>query len=87
MILLDTNVVSEALKASCDNNVLAWIDEQAIETLSLSTISFAELRFAIADGYIAAIAITHGFAEATRDTAPFEAVGLKVINPWTWIAH
>jgi toxin FitB len=42
---------------------------------------------ATADGYIAAIAVAHGFAVATRDTSPFEAVGLKVINPWTWMAH
>jgi predicted nucleic acid-binding protein len=34
------------------------------------------------DGYIAAIAATHGLAVATRDTAPFDAFGLKVINPW-----
>ena len=144
MILLDTNVVSEPLKASCDKNVLSWIDEQVIETLYLLTISLAELRFGIAvlpegkrrdtifssleqqvlplfagrillfdeqasqayatlrarararaagqaiataDGYIAAIAVTHGFSVATRDTSPFEAVGLKVIKPWTWMAH
>lgn len=48
MILLDTNVVSEPLKASCDKSVLSWIDEQVIETLYLSTISLAELRFGIA---------------------------------------
>ena len=35
------------------------------------------------DGYIAAIAATHGFAIATRDTVPFAASGLPVINPWT----
>ena len=142
MILLDTNVVSEPLKASGDTNVLAWIDAQIIETLYLSTISLAELRFGIAvlpegkrrdtlhsslerrilplfagrilsfddtasqayatlrasaraagqaiapaDGYIAAIAATHGFAIATRDTSPFEAAGLVVINPWAWKAH
>jgi toxin FitB len=142
MILLDTNVVSEPLKASGDMNVLAWIDAQIIETLYLSTISLAELRFGIAvlpegkrqdtlhssleqrvlplfagrilsfddpasrayatlrarariagqaiapaDGYIAAIAATHGFAVATRDTSPFDAAGLAVINPWTWKAH
>ena len=142
MILLDTNVVSEPLKASSTPNVLAWFDAQAIETLYLSTISLAELRFGIAvlpegkrrellqsslqtrvlplftgrilafaepasqsyadlrararaaglaiapaDGYIAAIAATHGFAVATRDTQPFEAAGLVVINPWAWQAH
>ncbi|MGO8026865.1 VapC toxin family PIN domain ribonuclease, partial [Rhizobium leguminosarum] len=34
------------------------------------------------DGYIAATAVANGLAVATRDTGPFEAVGLKVINPW-----
>lgn len=142
MILLDTNVVSEPLKAAGDTNVLAWFDAQIVETLYLSTISLAELRFGIAvlpegkrrdtlhfsleqrvlplfagrilsfdddasqsyatlrararaggqaiapaDGYIAAIAVTHGLAVATRDTSPFEAAGLAVINPWTWQAH
>ncbi|MES2772071.1 MAG: type II toxin-antitoxin system VapC family toxin [Pseudomonadota bacterium] len=48
MILLDTNVVSEPLKLSADAGVLAWIDAQIIETLYLSTISLAELRFGIA---------------------------------------
>lgn len=40
------------------------------------------LAIATADGYIAAIAVTHGLAVATRDTGPFEAAGVKVINPW-----
>lgn len=48
MILLDTNVVSEPLKLTCDVGVLTWIDAQIIETLYLSTISLAELRFGIA---------------------------------------
>jgi len=137
MILLDTNVVSEPLKLSGDPSVLTWLDAQIIETLYLSTISLAELRFGIAalapgkrrdtlqasleqrilplfvgrilsfdaataeayavlraharahgdaiapaDGYIAATAISHGLMVATRDTAPFKAAGLKVINPW-----
>ena len=34
------------------------------------------------DGQIAAIAMAHGLIVATRDTAPFEAAGLTVINPW-----
>jgi predicted nucleic acid-binding protein len=137
MILLDTNVVSEPLKRSGDVGVLNWIDAQSIETLYLSAISLAELRFGIAalppgkrrdflqssleqrilplfagrvlsfdvpastayallrararvqgkaiataDGYIAAIAMANGLMVATRDTAPFEAAGLTVINPW-----
>jgi len=36
----------------------------------------------VADGQIAAIASVHGFAVATRDTAPFLAAGVAVINPW-----
>jgi len=42
----------------------------------------AGLTVATADGYIAAIAAANGFAVATRDTSPFEAAGVTVINPW-----
>lgn len=35
-----------------------------------------------ADGQIAAIAAVHGFTVATRDTAPFVAAGVPVVNPW-----
>jgi toxin FitB len=38
--------------------------------------------FPTPDGYIAGIAASHGFAVATRDTAPFLAVGVVVIDPW-----
>lgn len=48
MILLDTNVVSEPLRPAGDAAVLAWLDAQAVETLYLSAISLAELRFGIA---------------------------------------
>ncbi len=136
MIVLDTNVVSEAMKATPNPAVLAWLDEQAAETLYLSSVTLAELLFGIGvlpagrrkealtqmldgllalfedrvlafdtnaarhyadlavtaravgkgfptpDGYIAAIAKARGFTVATRDVAPFKAVGLSVINPW-----
>jgi len=137
MILLDTNVISEPLRLSGDPSVVAWIDGQKLETLYLTTISLAELRFGvaalpagkrkerlrrnleirilplftdrilsfdrlasrhyaeimakaknkgkavgIADGYIAAIATANRLVVATRDTAPFIAAGLSVINPW-----
>ena len=36
----------------------------------------------MADCQIAAIAAVHGFAVATRDTAPFQAAGISVVNPW-----
>lgn len=137
MILIDTNVISELWKAEPNPNVLAWIDAQAIETLYLSAVTVAELRFGLAampegkrrtlyqarlenevlpaftgrvlpfdlaasqayadlmagarlagkaigkaDGYIAATASACGFMVATRDTNPFEAAGLKFVNPW-----
>jgi hypothetical protein len=42
----------------------------------------AGLAIATADGYIAAIAAANEFTIATRDTSPFEASGVAVINPW-----
>jgi predicted nucleic acid-binding protein len=42
----------------------------------------AGLAIAVADGYIAAIAIANGLSVATRDTGPFDAAGATVINPW-----
>ena len=47
MILLDTNVVSEAMKPAPDDAVRAWLDEQAAETLFLSSVTIAELMFGI----------------------------------------
>lgn len=47
MILLDTNVVSEAIKPEPHPSVLAWLDAQAAETLFLSSITVAELLFGI----------------------------------------
>ena len=137
MIILDTNVVSEPMKNAGSTRVQTWLDEQAPETLYLTSISLAELLLGIetlplgrrkaglaealnellsrlfdtrilafdteaaqrsapmlakackrgrsismADGQIAAIAATHGFMVATRDTAPFEALDVPVINPW-----
>lgn len=39
--------------------------------------------FPTPDGYIAAIAVSRGFIVASRDTAPFAAAGVSVIDPWT----
>jgi predicted nucleic acid-binding protein len=47
VILLDTNVVSEAIKPEPHPSVLAWLDAQAAETLFLSSITVAELLFGI----------------------------------------
>ncbi|MBC2775860.1 type II toxin-antitoxin system VapC family toxin [Rhizobium sp. AQ_MP] len=137
MILIDTNVISEPWKPAPAAEVVAWLDAQAIETLFISAISVAELRFGVAsmptgrrqtifrtrledevlphfverilpftlstsqfyselmagarasgraigmaDGLIAAIAAERGLVVATRDTSPFKAAGLRVINPW-----
>ena len=38
--------------------------------------------FPVPDGYIASIAASRGFIVASRDTAPFEAGGVPVINLW-----
>ena len=136
MILLDTNVVSEAMKPLPNNMVLNWLNAQVAETLFVSSITFAELWFGVAamprgqrklrledtvagladiykgrilnfdldaaktyaqlavlakskgqgfpatDGYIAAIAAAKQFIVASRDTGPFSAAGVEVINPW-----
>jgi predicted nucleic acid-binding protein len=60
MILLDTNLVSEAMKPSADPVLAAWLDAQVADTIYLSA-----------------------YAVATRDTGPFTAAGVPVINPWT----
>ena len=137
MIVVDTNVLSEAMRDTANGRVVEWMDAQAVETLFLSAITVAELRFCIAvlpagkrrdrmserleqevlpvfagrvlpfdmdasetyaalmarardegraiakaDGYIAATAASRGFAVVTRDTAPFKAAGVPVIDPW-----
>ncbi len=47
MIILDTNVVSEAMKSSANPAVMAWLNRQAAETLYLSSVTLAELLFGI----------------------------------------
>ena len=42
----------------------------------------AGLAVETADAFIAAVALANGFAVATRDTRPFKAAGVNVINPW-----
>ena len=47
MILLDTNVVSEAMKPEPNPAVRNWLDERAAETLYLSSVTIAELMYGI----------------------------------------
>lgn len=136
MIVLDTNVVSEAMKPEPNPAVRAWLNDQVAETLYLTSVTLAELLFGIGalppgkrkdmlaqalegllgffagrvlpfdtdaarhyaelavaartagkglptpDGYIAAIAASRAFIVASRDTAPFVAAHVQVINPW-----
>lgn len=47
MIVLDTNVVSEPMKAGASSAVLAWLDQQVADTLYLTATSLAELLVGI----------------------------------------
>jgi len=48
MIVLDTNVMSEAMKPEPNPAVQGWLDEQTPETLYLTSVTAAELLFGIA---------------------------------------
>jgi toxin FitB len=47
MIIVDTNVISEAVKLGRSPVVVNWIDAQIIETLYFTAISLSELRLGI----------------------------------------
>ena len=47
MFLLDTSVVSEAVKPDGDAAVLAWLDAQPASTLFLPAVALAELLFGL----------------------------------------
>lgn len=47
MILLDTNVVSEAMKPEPHQGVRDWLDAQVADTLFLSSVTLAELLFGV----------------------------------------
>lgn len=48
MIILDTNVISEAMRPEPNVSVRTWLNDQAVETLYLSSVTLAELLFGIA---------------------------------------
>lgn len=48
MIVVNTNVISELWKITPAPSVLAWMDSELVETLYLSSITVAELRFGVA---------------------------------------
>lgn len=47
MVLLDTNVISEAMKPQPHPSVRDWLDAQVAEALFLSSVTVAELLFGI----------------------------------------
>ena len=59
-------------------------DEKAAKLYAplLGTTRASGRTIGFAGGQIAAIAAAHGFSVATRDTAPFKAAGVAVINPF-----
>lgn len=62
---------------------LAFEREAAVIYASLASRASARgYSISTADCQIAAIAAVHGFAVATRDTAPFLSVGVPIVNPW-----
>ncbi|WP_068399711.1 type II toxin-antitoxin system VapC family toxin [Kribbia dieselivorans] len=48
MIVLDTNVVSEAMRPHPDPAVMEWLNAQATDTMFLASVTLAELLFGIA---------------------------------------
>jgi hypothetical protein len=62
---------------------LAFERQAAVTYASLSSRASARgYSISVGDCQIAAIAAVHGFAVATRDTAPFRAAGVPIIDPW-----
>jgi hypothetical protein len=77
-------LLEDTVKRILDARVLPF-DETAARAYSTLVARARRNGRAISllDGQIAAIAQVHGFSVATRDTSPFEAAGVGVINPWT----
>lgn len=79
---LDT-ALRELLLGLFESRILPFDQQAAIAYASLVGRARSRGRqISVADGQIAAIATVHGFSVATRDTAPFTAVGVPTINPW-----
>lgn len=75
--------LSELLEKLFGPRILPFDREAAMAYAPLISLARTNGRtISMADGQIAAIAAVHGFSVATRDTKPFVAVGVPVINPW-----
>jgi predicted nucleic acid-binding protein len=47
VIVLDTNVISEMFKPTPDTHVMEWLDRQKLETLYISAVTQAELKYGV----------------------------------------
>ncbi len=47
MIVLDTNVISEVMRPTPDASVLAWLRAQPVETLTVTSITLAEISYGL----------------------------------------
>ena len=71
------------LANSFADRFLSFDREAAMVYASLASRASARgFVVSVGDGQIAAIAAVHGFTVATRDTAPFLAAGVPIVNPW-----
>jgi predicted nucleic acid-binding protein len=91
LALLPAGKRRTTLQTSLETQVLPLFSRRVLPFDLNCTRTYAELMakaralglaIASADGYIAAIAAASGLTVATRDTRPFEAAGVEVINPW-----
>lgn len=48
MIILDTNVLSELMRAQADPSVISWLDRQEQATFAITAVTVAELLYGIA---------------------------------------
>jgi len=65
------------------DRVLPFDTDAARNYAELAVLAKASGRgFPTPDGYIAAIAFSRGFSVASRDTAPYDAANVEIINPW-----
>jgi len=81
----------EGLHDSLETRVLPLFDGRVLTFDLTASRAYAEimakarvagLAIGSANGYTAATAVSRGMVVATRDTAPFEAAGVPVVNPW-----
>lgn len=90
--LIDDMFKRNALQAWIDQKVRAWFTGRILEIDEAALVRWRFIRrereklkqpAPAVDLLIAATAIESGLGVATRDTKPFIACGLPVLNPWT----